>query len=265
MSIKWLLARRVSQLAVLGLFWAGIAKGNLASSLTLNTLPLTDPLSALQALLAGHGLGVTALVGALLVGAAYALVGGRVYCSWVCPLNAVTDTAAWLRRRLGLKDKIALDRRLRLWLLAGILAAAAASGTLAWELVNPVGAVQRGLIAGTTATLGLAALAALAVFLFDLGIAAHGWCGHLCPVGAFYGLLGRKSLIRVAAPGRDACDNCGDCFQVCPERQVIAGPLHGKAKGVSPVILSTDCTNCGRCVDVCPKTVFRFGSRFFRD
>jgi ferredoxin-type protein NapG len=29
----------------------------------------------------------------------YALVGGRVFCSWVCPVNVVTDAAAWLRRR----------------------------------------------------------------------------------------------------------------------------------------------------------------------
>jgi ferredoxin-type protein NapH len=56
-----------------------------------------------------------------------------------------------------------------------------------------------------------------------------------------------------------------DCFKVCPERQVIAAPLRGKAKGISPVILSADCTNCGRCINVCPKTVFRFGSRFSRD
>ncbi|MBC7951380.1 MAG: quinol dehydrogenase ferredoxin subunit NapH [Rhodospirillaceae bacterium] len=265
MSIKWLLARRAVQLGVLGLFWAGIAKGNLSSSLTLGTLPLTDPLSAVQALLAHHTLGTTALLGAVIVAAAYALVGGRAYCAWVCPLNAVTDAAAWLRRRLGLKETIALDRRMRFWVLAGVLLAAAAAGTMAWEMVNPVAMVSRGLIAGTASALTMAALAALAVFLFDLGIAANGWCGHLCPVGAFYHLLGRKSLVRVTAAGRDACDNCMDCFQVCPERHVIAAPLRGKAKGISPVIQSADCTNCGRCIDVCSKTVFRFGSRFSRD
>jgi ferredoxin-type protein NapH len=53
-----------------------------------------------------------------------------------------------------------------------------------------------------------------------------------------------------------------DCFEVCPEPQVIRPALKGEAKGVGPVILSADCTNCGRCIDVCSKDVFTFGMRF---
>ena len=53
-----------------------------------------------------------------------------------------------------------------------------------------------------------------------------------------------------------------DCFEVCPEPQVIRPALKGAATGAGPVILSPDCTNCGRCIDVCSKDVFRFGTRF---
>lgn len=268
-SVKWLLIRRAAQLGFLGLFLSGpllglwIAKGTLASSLTLGVLPLTDPLMALQSLLAGHALTGSALLGAAIVAVAYALVGGRTYCSFVCPVNLITDLAAWLRRRLGLRDGVALDRRLRLWLLGGILAGSAASGAILWEFVNPVTLLHRGLVFGTLFTTGAAAFVTLALFLFDLGIARNGWCGHLCPVGAFYGLV--LSLVRVSASRRDACDNCMDCFNVCPERHVIAPALRGKDKGVGPVILSGDCTNCGRCIDVCAKDVFEFGTRFKRD
>jgi ferredoxin-type protein NapH len=262
---KWLLIRRAAQLGFLGLFLSGpllgawITKGTLASSLTLDVLPLTDPLMALQSLLAGHALGATALWGAALVLAAYVVAGGRTYCSFVCPINMVTDLAAWLRDRLGISGGAALDRRLRLWLLAGIVVGSTVSGAIVWEIVNPVTLVHRGLVYGTLATAGIVAAA---VFLFDLGVAKHGWCGHLCPVGAFYGLI--PGLVRVSATRRDACDNCMDCFNVCPERQVIAPALRGKDKGVGPVILSGDCTNCGRCIDVCAKDVFEFGSRFNR-
>jgi nitrate reductase cytochrome c-type subunit len=38
-----------------------------------------------------------------------------------------------------------------------------------------------------------------AVFLFDLLVAPRGWCGHVCPVGAAYALIGSKSLLRVSA------------------------------------------------------------------
>ena len=257
--VKWLLARRVAQLGFLGLFLGGIAEGTLASSLTLGVLPLTDPLIAIQELLAGHMISATVMLGAALVLAAYIVLGGRTYCSWVCPINMVADAAAWLRARLGIKDGVALDRRLRYWLLAGILVASAVTGTVAWEFVNPVTMVHRALVFGTIAS---GVVAAGAIFLFDLGVASRGWCGHLCPVGAFYGLVGAKSLIRVSAAGRAACDNCMDCFAVCPERQVIAPALRGADKGVSPVIVSGDCTSCGRCIDVCSKQVFRFGTRF---
>lgn len=261
---KWLLIRRLVQTAFLAVFLSGplaglwITKGSLASSLTLDVLPLTDPLMLLQGLLARHWFETSALTGAALVLAVYLLVGGRAYCAWVCPINVVADFAAWMRRRLGLKESIALDRRLRYWLLAGVLVASAASGAIVWELVNPVTIAHRAMVYGTVAALP----AVLAVLLFDLGIAAHGWCGHLCPVGAFYGLIGRFGLIRVSAAGRADCDNCMDCFAVCPERQVIAPALRGADKGIGPVIASGDCTNCGRCVDVCARQVFRFGTRF---
>lgn len=264
---KWLVIRRLVQFGFLALFLTGplvhvwIAKGTLASSLTLGVLPLTDPMIALQGLLARHTLSLTALIGAVIVLVAYMLVGGRSFCSWVCPVNMVADFAAWARMRLGIKETITLDRRLRYWLLAGVLLASAATGTIAWEFVNPVTILHRGLVTGSILG-GAALLVTLALLLFDFGIAAHGWCGHLCPVGAFYGLLGRKSLLRVAAVRRDACNNCMECFAVCPERQVIAPALRGADKGVGPVILSGDCTNCGRCIDVCSKQVFRFGSRF---
>lgn len=265
---KWLLARRASQLGLLGLFLTGplaglwIAKGTLASSLTLGVLPLTDPLIALQALLARHVLETTALVGAGLVLAFYLVVGGRAFCSWACPVNMVSDFAVWLRRRLGLKESLGLDRRLRLWLLLGVLAGSAGSGAIVWEFVNPVTMLHRGIVTGAILAGGSAVVAAAAVLLFDLGVAANGWCGHLCPVGAFYGLLGRGAIVRVRADNRAACDNCMDCFAVCPERQVIAPALRGADKGIGPVIASGDCTNCGRCIDVCAKQVFRFGTRF---
>lgn len=261
---KWLLLRRLSQLTILGLFLAGpwfglwIVKGNLNYSYTLDFLPLTDPYVLLQSLLAGHRPETHALIGVALVTGFYALVGGRVFCSWVCPLNVVTDLAAWLRNRLGIKGGAHLSRHTRFWLLGLTLALAAVTGTLAWELVNPVSLFHRGLIFG----FGLAWAAVLGVFLLDTFVMNRGWCGHLCPVGAFYSLLGRRSLLRVAASRREACDDCNDCFAVCPEPLVIRAPLKDGAKGISPVILSSQCTNCGRCIDVCGREVFTFGTRF---
>ncbi|MDR2839634.1 MAG: quinol dehydrogenase ferredoxin subunit NapH, partial [Azonexus sp.] len=221
-------------------------------------LPLTDPLVALQSAFAGHVPERLGLIGVAIVVVFYLLFGGRLFCSWVCPVNIVTDTAGWLRRRLGVKGSVHLGRAARYWILGMVLLGSALTGVVLWELINPVSMLHRGLIFG----LGMAWTVVLAVFLFDLFVMSRGWCGHLCPVGAFYSLLGRASLLRVAAPARAACNDCMDCFEVCPEPQVIRPALKGEAKGVGPVILAANCTNCGRCIDVCAKDVFTYGLRF---
>jgi ferredoxin-type protein NapH len=261
---RWLILRRLSQLSILALFLAGpwfglwIVKGNLSYSYTLDLLPLTDPYVLLQSLLTGHVPERLATVGALIVAVFYLLVGGRAYCSWVCPVNLVTDAAAWLRGRLGIKGGAHLSRQARYWVLGMSLVLALASGTVAWELVNPVSMLHRGLIFG----FGAAWMVILGVFLFDIFVMYRGWCGHLCPVGAFYSILGRWSPMRVTALRRDKCNDCMDCFAVCPEHHVIKPALKGAARGFGPVILSPNCTNCGRCIDVCSEDVFEFGSRF---
>ncbi len=260
---KWLLLRRISQLGILALFLLGplagiwVVKGNLNYSYTLDFLPLTDPYVALQAAMTGHVPEKLGLIGLAIVLVFYFLVGGRAYCSWVCPVNLVTDAAGWLRDRLGIKGSVHLSRNTRYWILGMTLVGSAASGVVLWELINPVSMLHRGLIFG----LGAAWTVVVAVFLFDLFVMSRGWCGRLCPVGAFYSLLGHWSPVRVAARERAACNDCMDCFEVCPEPQVIRPALKGEEKGVGPVILAPNCSNCGRCIDVCSKDVFSFGLR----
>lgn len=260
---RFLVLRRAAQLGFLALFLSGpilgvwITRGTLASSLTLDVLPLTDPLIVLQSLAAGHWPEATALAGAGIVLAGYLLLGGRSYCAWVCPINPVADFAAWLRRRLGIRKGWTPRRGMRRYLLAAILVVAAATGTIAWELVNPVTTFHRALVYG----LATGAASVAVIFLFDLFVARHGWCGSLCPVGAFYGLVGEVTLLRVSAAGRDRCDDCLDCYAVCPEPHVLVPALKG---GGGPIVVSGDCTTCGRCIDVCPHSVFRLTHRFDR-
>lgn len=280
-SYKWLLLRRLSQISILLLFLVGpvlgywIVKGNLSSSLTLGVLPLTDPYLFVQSLVTGHIPEQAAITGAVVVALFYFLVGGRVFCSWVCPVNPVTDAAGWLRRKLGLKGSTYISRSVRYWVLGVTILLAGITGNIVWELVNPVSILHREIIfsmewvgseMGTAGnwviTGGIAWMIVLAVFLYDFLVSRNGWCGHICPVGAFYSLLGKFSLLRVSARRRSVCNDCMDCFEVCPEPQVIRPALKGSGKNISPVILSPNCTNCGRCIDVCAKNVFQFSARF---
>lgn len=264
---KWLLLRRISQLGILGLFLAGpltgiwIITGTLSASETLGFLPLTDPLLLFQSLAAGHPVTGTAVVGVLIVVVFYAFIGGRIFCSWVCPINLLTDGAFWLNRRLGLKQGVTISSSTRYWFMAMILVLAAVTGSIVWEQLNPVTMLQRGLVfGGLVGGMGAGWLLLSAIFLFDAFVMRHGWCGHLCPVGAMYSLLGFTSVLRVKAEQREQCTDCMDCFTVCPEPRVIRPALKGD-EGSSAVILSNNCLNCGRCIDICPHNIFRFSQR----
>jgi len=260
---RFLFWRRLTQLIILAMFLSGpyfevwILKGNYSSSLLLDLLPMTDPLIMAESLATGFMPTMTALLGALIVVVLYAILGSRVFCAWVCPLNIGTDASAWLRRKLEIRQSAKLPRSLRYAILVMILLGSALSGLLLWEWLNPVAALGRALIYGFGATVWLV----LAVFLFDLFIVEHGWCGHLCPIGAAYGVIGAKGLFRIKVAHRQQCDNCMDCYNVCPEPQVLRDPLHAK-KSESLLVLSKDCISCGRCIDVCPEKVFIFTTRF---
>lgn len=274
-SHRMLVLRRMAQAIALAMFASGpllgvwVMRGTLASSELLGSVPFTDPLVLMQALAAGHGVTLTAWVGAALLLGLYAVIGGRVFCSWLCPINPLTDLAHWLRVRYGAGNGLALPRSARLWMIAVVILTSVVTGGLAWETVNPVTLLHRDLVYGLLFGGSLGGLVILAVVLLDVVGGNRLWCGHLCPVGAVWGIIGQVSLLRVSAPARAACDSCMACYHVCPEPHVLTPALKGhltpalKGQGKQgPLILSGDCTNCGRCLDICHAEVFAYTHRF---
>ncbi|MEN2268335.1 quinol dehydrogenase ferredoxin subunit NapH [Vibrio diabolicus] len=254
---RFLILRRLCQLTIIALFMAGptlgALTGNLSSSMLFDTVPLSDPLIVLQALATGHVPEFNALLGVVIVVVFYAILAPRAFCAWVCPLNIVTDLAAWLRRKLNIKASYRWSPTIRYWLIPVLMLGSALSGAILWTWLDPVAALHRGLVFGMGAGWVLIAL----VFVLDLLLVEHGWCGHLCPLGATYGVIGRKSLLRVTAVRREDCTKCMDCFYVCPEPEVLRQPL----KEGDRRVMDQNCISCGRCLDVCPEHVFEFKNR----
>lgn len=254
---RFLIARRFTQISIMVLYLLAsvyginILMGNLSSSLFLEFIPLSDPYAVLQMFFAGAIISSNILFGALIITVFYMIIGGRAFCSWVCPVNMITDLANFLRRKLGfnqIQKKQPASRNIRYWVIGISLIISFFMGIAAFELISPVSMVHRGIIFG----LGFGWATILVIFLFDLFVLKNGWCGHICPLGGAYSLIGKFSFIRVHhnAPN---CTACMKCKEVCPENQV----LHMITKESIPV-LSGECTNCGRCVEVCDDNALNF-------
>ncbi len=259
-NIKYLILRRVVQVGLLVLYFGGnyygwnILKGDLSSSLLFDTVPLSDPFAVLQILSTGVMIGTNALLGALVVALFYGIIGGRAFCSWVCPVNMVTDLAAWLRRKMmidKIERKIWITRNTRYYLIVLAFIVSAISGLAVFEIVSPITILNRCVIFGVGAGIGLL----VAIFLFDLFVLKNGWCGHICPLGGVHSIIGKFSLLRVRHD-KDNCTLCMKCKDVCPESQVL-GMIGKRSEAVS----GRECTNCGRCVDVCDDDALGFHIR----
>jgi len=258
---KFLLSRRISQISIMLLFAVGnllgwhMLRGNLSTSRVLGVLPLTDPFAVLQIFAARQFVSWESLLGALIIILFFALIAGRSFCSWVCPMNMVTDTANWFRKKIGLavsgKSPV-ISRKTRYWVIGMSLAVSLATGIAAFEWISPISMLHRGMIFG----MGMGWILVLAVFFFDLFVQGDGFCGHVCPLGGFHSLISRFSLIRIRHR-KEKCTLCMKCLEICPEQQVL--PMIGK---VSSAVTSGECTNCGRCIEVCRDHAMKFGIRF---
>ncbi|MBE0490720.1 MAG: quinol dehydrogenase ferredoxin subunit NapH [Sulfurospirillum sp.] len=259
-NYRFLLLRRVSQLSILFLYFAAnaygwkILQGNLSASLLFKTIPLADPFALLQMFSAGALLASDVLIGGAIIFAFYALFAGRAFCSWICPINIITDSANYLRKILyleGVERKIWLGKSVRFWVLGLTLILSFITGIAAFEMVSPISMLHRGIVFG----MGMGVAAVTCIFLFDLFAVKNGWCGHICPLGAFYSLSAKQSLLRVKH-NQPNCTLCMQCKAVCPEKQVL--DIIGKKSGD---IVWGECTNCGRCIEVCQDNALAFGVR----
>lgn len=260
---RYLLLRRSLQLGILLLFLGTVRRswevagqpvltGNLSSSKLFGLIPMADPFAVLQILLTGQMPLLELLLGATLILIIYGFIGGRSWCAWVCPVNIVTDIAAWLRRQLGITNLFPLSRKIRYTILVLTLILSILTGLAAFEWISPISMLHRELIFG----IGLGWITVLGIFLFDLFILRNGWCGHLCPLGAFYALIGKVAQLRVSFD-TPTCTHCGECARVCPEPQV----LNLRKAAIHRMIISGECSNCGNCIAVCPEDTLHFSLR----
>lgn len=247
---------RLTALAFLVLLFLGAQeffpwfKGSTTATSVLDTVPFADPLAAIEVVFASGTLDETLLIGAGLL-VVMGLLLGPVFCGWICPLGLLLDLNQAIRRRVIRKPGQRLPRIVKYAVLGFALAFSLTASLPAFQIVSPINFVSWLLVFNPTEWLLLSILVILIVAEYA---APRVWCRALCPLGAFYGLIGRFAWLRIHVDKEHRCPpRCRQCTIHCPMGIAVKEEYTNRASVDHP-----DCTRCGDCVDQCPKAMLRF-------
>ena len=196
--------------------------------------------------------------------AAIGLLAGRFLCGWLCLFGLIQELLYKIPvPKLKVPQKA--DRALRYLKYAVLLilvfalpffwrSEMGAGDPFFCKYVCPVGTLEGGiplvlLNKGMREAAGM--LFRWKFFLLILCILAsvviyRPFCKYVCPLGAFYALFQRVSLLRMAFSEHD-CVHCGACSKICKMDVDPSGNPN-----------SAECIRCGECIKACPKNALRF-------
>lgn len=186
-----------------------------------------------------------------------ALLLGRAFCAWFCPLGLVGEWLHGLRSRwitgewtpprwfdVVLRGQKFLVLAFLLFIVLIAVPGAALSGYLASPYHQAADMKMGAFFFNLTLISGLC----LGWVLLLTATFRQGFCRYLCPYGAWLALLGLLTPLRIRRDSarclRSAGHDCDKCSRACPSRiqvhQLIA-------------VRSLECTSCLSCVAACPK------------
>ena len=218
--------------------------GTLSSS-ELFGIELLDPFAALQALVAAKAFTLDMLIGLLPPLIVYALIRGRVFCGWVCPVNLVLEIIDWLRKKLHIKvEERVLPRHVKVYVAAGVLVLSAILSFPVFEALSPISFINKGIVLGSM----VGGVTLLAIVLVELFWGHRVWCRSLCPLGGFYEVVGKVGLVNVKI-NHEACIGCNKCKGACLcDPEILDAPVSGE----DTIVRAGDCMLCGKCIEACP-------------
>ncbi len=224
-------------------------------SLSIGGLDIADPVMVLQTILLTKEIYLPLLLAGLLP-IVIALIFGRVFCSWICPQNTISEWIDTLEKKMFPKRWRRVHHFKRgnnpsaiwYWLILSLFIVLAP--ILGFPLLSYLSApgiitstISQGILGMGT---GLEIAIVLLIFIVEAALLRRWWCKYVCPVGAFLALFrGRKTLRLSYDHARCDCKpGTAPCYSVCP--------LHLAPKETERIY--PYCFNCGLCVAFCERT-----------
>ncbi len=174
-----------------------------------------------------------------------ALIFGRVYCGYICPMNTLMIPVEWISKKLDLQASKSPK-----WLK---------NGYFAWiTLVISIAAM---LLSKRLLHINLPILPFWLVVsvLVTLRYRPEVFHNLICPFGALQRIFGRFAMLSESVD-KDACVGCKLCEKVCPSNAIVVSPDDKKA-GINAKL----CHQCTNCCQVCPKSAIRYGKQRTKD
>lgn len=257
---KWRNWRWASIIIVNGLFvlsfWLDVQliEGSLSASRVFG-FHMADLNAALQVTLAYKQILINLVIGTVTVLILWWLLGGRTFCSWVCPYHLLAEFTEFLHLKMAsmkLVRDMPMHRGMRTVLYVIFAVLAFVTGYTVFEAISPVGILTRSIIYGP----GFALIWVAGLLAFETFFTRRAWCRYMCPIGLTYGFVGITSPLHVKYNLED-CLHEGECRAVCLVPHALEVTKKGYAKKVE-IALGPDCTRCGLCVDICPTNSLSF-------
>ena len=169
-----------------------------------------------------------------------ALIFGRVYCGYACPMNTLMIPIEWLSKKLKLQTADTpkwLKNGYFTWITLGISVAVMLLSKRLLHVDLPI--LPFWLVMSILITLRYKP----AVF--------H---NLICPFGALQKSFGRFARLSEKVD-KDACVGCKLCEKACPSNAIVVSSEDKKA-----VINTALCHHCIKCQQVCPKDEIHYSN-----
>jgi len=181
-----------------------------------------------------------------------AIIFGRVFCGWVCPMGAVQHFVFKKEtnkkvRNFEPNSRIHNILRYGKYLFLAILIVTVVITKTNWfSSIDPFKALfNLDFAIIPTIILGVVLIASLAI--------GFPWCKYICPLGAFFAIFSRYSLFKVKI--NEKCTNCKVCHTTfCDYKSIKPGEL-------KPEVIQMECVRCGECISRCPYNAINFTIR----